>query len=203
MPSSCFLGSYNFPSFKSKINKLHLISLSSYPFTFFSLFHWWDFVYRSPWPFLNITHYKKRRKNASQLSVSIPSYSRVMCFLTIFHSSGFLFSLDRPTSSGKAESDCHLCDDGKYCAGTNNTAPTADCSAGYYCKRGNRLATPNGNSTTGGPCYKGHYCLQKTSSPTPCTIGKQQIVHDKTYCYIYEAQLVERSFPPSHFDSLP
>ena len=35
LPSSCFPESYNLPSFKSKINKLHLISLSSSPFAFF------------------------------------------------------------------------------------------------------------------------------------------------------------------------
>ena len=34
---SCFPESYNLPSFKSKINKIHLISLSSEPFNFFFL----------------------------------------------------------------------------------------------------------------------------------------------------------------------
>ena len=76
----------------------------------------------------------------------------------------------RSTSGGKAESDCHLCDEGRYCAGTNNTSPTGDCAAGYYCKRGNRMSTPN-NGTNGGPCYQGHYCPQKTSTPKPCDIG--------------------------------
>ena len=37
LPSSCFPESYNLPSFKSKINKLDLISLSSQPFAFFFL----------------------------------------------------------------------------------------------------------------------------------------------------------------------
>ena len=37
LPSSCFPASYNLPSFKFKINKLDLISLSSPPFAFFSL----------------------------------------------------------------------------------------------------------------------------------------------------------------------
>ena len=37
LPSSCFPKSYNLPSFKSKINKLDLISLSSWPFAFFFL----------------------------------------------------------------------------------------------------------------------------------------------------------------------
>ena len=37
LPPSCFPESYNLSSFKSKINKLDLISLSSYPFTFFFL----------------------------------------------------------------------------------------------------------------------------------------------------------------------
>ena len=37
LPSSCFPESYNLPSFKSKINKLDMISLSSYPFAFLFL----------------------------------------------------------------------------------------------------------------------------------------------------------------------
>ena len=37
LSSSCFPESYNLPSFKSKINKLDLISLSSQPFAFFFL----------------------------------------------------------------------------------------------------------------------------------------------------------------------
>ena len=37
LPSSCFPESYNLPSFKSKINKLDLISLSSLFFAFFLL----------------------------------------------------------------------------------------------------------------------------------------------------------------------
>ena len=37
LPSSCFPESYNLPSFKSKINKLDLISLSSSPIALFFL----------------------------------------------------------------------------------------------------------------------------------------------------------------------
>ena len=37
LPSPCFPESYNLPSFKSKINRLDLISLSSNPFAFFFL----------------------------------------------------------------------------------------------------------------------------------------------------------------------
>ena len=44
LPSSCFPESYNLPSSKSKINKLDLISLSSYPFAFFFL-PCWGFAY--------------------------------------------------------------------------------------------------------------------------------------------------------------
>ena len=54
LPSSCFPESYNMPSFKSKINKLDLISLPlscSLPSFFFVGALYWP-----PWPFLNITH---------------------------------------------------------------------------------------------------------------------------------------------------
>ena len=52
---------YNLPSFKSKMNKLDLISLSSYFTSFFSFFHCWA-LYRLPWPFLNIIYYYRDRE---------------------------------------------------------------------------------------------------------------------------------------------
>ena len=56
LPSSCFPESYNLPSFKSNVNRLDLISLSSQLLTFFFLPMLGRALYRSPWPFLNITH---------------------------------------------------------------------------------------------------------------------------------------------------
>ena len=56
LPSSCFPESYNLPSFKSKINKLDLISLSLLLAFRFLLCSFVGALYRPPWPFLNITH---------------------------------------------------------------------------------------------------------------------------------------------------
>ena len=55
LPSSCFPESYNLPHFKSKINKLDLISLSPLSFRFL-LSSFAGALYRPPWPFLHMTH---------------------------------------------------------------------------------------------------------------------------------------------------
>ena len=56
LPSSCFPESYNLPSFKSKINKLDLISPLNISLSSFFLSSFVGALYRSPWPFPNITH---------------------------------------------------------------------------------------------------------------------------------------------------
>ena len=56
LPSCLFPESYNLPYFKSKINKLDLISLSSQPFDFFLLLLLGLCI---AWPFLNIIFLKK------------------------------------------------------------------------------------------------------------------------------------------------
>ena len=53
LPASCFPESYNLPSFKSRINKLDLIPLSSWPFAFL-ISSFVEALYRLPWSFPNI-----------------------------------------------------------------------------------------------------------------------------------------------------
>ena len=66
LPSSSFPESYNLQSFKSKINKLDLISLSPLSFHFL-LSSFAGALYRPPWPFLNIIHCKKKKSSSISL----------------------------------------------------------------------------------------------------------------------------------------
>ena len=77
----------------------------------------------------------------------------------------------RSVVGGKSESDCSLCDDGKFCEGLNNTQPTGDCNPGYWCKRGNKSPTPS-ESAQGGLCPASKYCKGQTSVPENCEDGK-------------------------------
>lgn len=66
-------------------------------------------------------------------------------------------------------SGCLACPPGKYCDTNGQTAPTGDCSAGYFCESGAWSDSP---TTVGGyPCPAGYYCVNGTSSPAACPEG--------------------------------
>ncbi|KAH3750582.1 hypothetical protein DPMN_185109 [Dreissena polymorpha] len=48
----------------------------------------------------------------------------------------------RPYLLGESVNDCIICDPGKYCSGTNNTAVTGNCAPGYYCNNGSHIPNP-------------------------------------------------------------
>ena len=78
----------------------------------------------------------------------------------------------RQEEGGEKESDCKLCDEGKYCNDTGLTQVTGDCSPGYYCGRGSAMSKPN-NGSGSGICPLGNYCERGSSSPNnPCKQGK-------------------------------
>ena len=59
----------------------------------------------------------------------------------------------------ESESDCTLCDPGKFCPSPNMSDasfPLDDCDAGYYCSEGSPTATPL-NETYGDECPAGEY----------------------------------------------
>lgn len=60
-----------------------------------------------------------------------------------------------PTSQRTSLGDCIDCPGGKYCQGDGNSAPTGNCSAGWYCSGG--ADSPN-TTTNGGKCQPGYYC---------------------------------------------
>ena len=66
--------------------------------------------------------------------------------------------------------------------GLGNDAPTAQCSAGYYCPGGQDTATPSDLL-----CWKGHYCLQGSVASTICPNGTYQFNEGKDNCDICPA----------------
>ena len=70
------------------------------------------------------------------------------------------------------DSYCLPCKSGQFCATTGLSAPTGDCSEGYYCIEGASSATPSADPDGKfGPCTTGNYCPTKTGAPIPCPPG--------------------------------
>lgn len=62
--------------------------------------------------------------------------------------------------------DCAPCQAGKYCEGTGNTKPTADCDQGYFCPPGQHLKNPSAHI-----CTPGHYCPTGSPAQILCESG--------------------------------
>ena len=62
------------------------------------------------------------------------------------------------------------CTAGMYCETVGLSAPTANCSDGYYCVGGAETATPT-DGTTGDICPPGYYCPSGVSWPLACPLG--------------------------------
>ena len=60
-----------------------------------------------------------------------------------------------PVTKATAPTDCIDCPGGQYCQGYANSAPTGNCSAGWYCSGGAEM--PN-DTAHGGECQPGYYC---------------------------------------------
>ena len=82
----------------------------------------------------------------------------------------------------KAESECTQCLEGRYCEAKNLTEPSGDCAAGFYCKRGAKVDTPQGNDGTGGPCFEGHFCPVGTAVPIGCNAGTYNDQEQQSEC---------------------
>ena len=72
-----------------------------------------------------------------------------------------------------ALSDCTFCPPGLYCASAGLTAPTGNCSAGYYCSNASEEASPVSKSY-GDECPTGSYCPLSSHQPTACPAGTYQ-----------------------------
>jgi len=64
---------------------------------------------------------------------------------------------------------CQSCPEGHYCNMLAATAPTGNCSSGYFCVSG--ATSPAPNDGINGPCDAGFYCPEGTSYPIPCPPG--------------------------------
>ena len=74
---------------------------------------------------------------------------------------------------GEKESDCSPCDPGQFCAGTNNTASTGPCSAGYYCPQDAKISSDRPN---GFECPPGFFCEANSAQPSPCNASKSAFI---------------------------
>ncbi|CAM4612397.1 unnamed protein product [Lepidochelys kempii] len=75
-----------------------------------------------------------------------------------------------PRQKLKNIQECQRCPPGKYCELPGLSAPTGDCSEGFWCK-GDALVRDPMDGVTGLPCPPGHYCLAGTLTPSLCPHG--------------------------------
>lgn len=106
-----------------------------------------------------------------------------------------------PHEGGASAAACTACPAGKYCAGTNNIAPTGVCAAGHYCPASSSSATevpcavgfyrtltggraaadcglcpsgsycPSAGTVVPTVCPTGHYCVTGVTTPAVCPVG--------------------------------
>ncbi|XP_035678853.1 multiple epidermal growth factor-like domains protein 11 [Branchiostoma floridae] len=65
--------------------------------------------------------------------------------------------------------DCQACTMGSYCVGSENSAPSGPCAAGYYCPGGQSTPTP-----ADFVCPRGHFCPLGSFAPVRCPPGSYQ-----------------------------
>eukprot|EP00916_Digyalum_oweni_P016107 GHVL01026433.1.p1 GENE.GHVL01026433.1~~GHVL01026433.1.p1 ORF type:complete len:1507 (+),score=344.66 GHVL01026433.1:59-4522(+) len=70
------------------------------------------------------------------------------------------------TEGAVQESDCILCDPGKYCTGLGSSI---DCEGGYVCTGGSSIQNPE--SVHGYRCNEGYYCPAGALDQKPCRPG--------------------------------
>ena len=80
-----------------------------------------------------------------------------------------------------AESECTPCDGGKYCPTTGLTAPTGNCTVGFYCLNFSSSATPT-DGIMGDVCPAGHYCKEGTAVPPECADGDYAVSTQNAAC---------------------
>ena len=80
------------------------------------------------------------------------------------------------TTGLTANTECTLCDYGKYCTSTGLMEPEGDCDPGFYCLQGATVPNNAVEDSTGGPCPIGYYCPGGTSLPLGCVAGTYRYV---------------------------
>ncbi|PIK41162.1 hypothetical protein BSL78_21986 [Apostichopus japonicus] len=127
-----------------------------------------------------------------------------------------------PSEGLRKSLECLSCDPGLYCQGTHLTAPTGNCSAGYYCTSGVDQAQPGVDNTTinctcpeqtvftgeGGICPVAHYCPEGSSLPLPCDAGtyNDEIAQETCkvcpagyYCMMNSSEYSSFECPSGHY----
>ena len=90
-----------------------------------------------------------------------------------FFSSGTYNAVTR----AKHQDFCLLCPPGYYCDKPGLSQPSGNCSEGYYCTYGSKLAQP-----PEGRCPPGSFCPAGSPVPLPCSDGKYTNVSQSAEC---------------------
>lgn len=80
-------------------------------------------------------------------------------------------------TENKKMEDCSPCDEGQFCSEWGLTAPNGNCSAGFYCPKGQNSSQPEEFR-----CTPGHYCPPASKAELPCTSGSFQNEFYKNSC---------------------
>jgi hypothetical protein len=92
-----------------------------------------------------------------------------------------------PSTAVGSEANCTDCDPGTYCSSTGLTAPTANCSGGYYCISRAEKSRPD-DGVTGDVCPVAHYCPVGTGpNALQCPPGEFNTIASQTSCFICTA----------------
>lgn len=75
-----------------------------------------------------------------------------------------------PDTGAWNASSCRACPAGQYCATPGLTAPTGNCSAGYYCPA-DAFAGQTQPAPPAYPCPRGFYCPAGAAEPLQCDPG--------------------------------
>ena len=67
--------------------------------------------------------------------------------------------------------DCSICTAGSYCGTATLIAPTASCSAGYYCPPGSQDSHGKTSTSSSHVCPPGSYCPTGSGLPLACVPG--------------------------------
>lgn len=76
-----------------------------------------------------------------------------------------------PNTGNSLLSDCQPCTPGSWCGQAGLSVVSGLCHEGFYCSGSAQSPYQYVQTSTGGPCTVGHYCLPGTAIPTPCPAG--------------------------------
>lgn len=75
------------------------------------------------------------------------------------------------------ESECLLCEAGKFCNVSGLSEPQGECDPGYFCPPGQSTSNPSAY-----PCPAGHFCKHGSPKASRCPNGTYQVAQYQSDC---------------------